>query len=849
MNKLIFRNDRYRAVERKMMISSVKLRGVVYLTHGDDQDKPNPGSDAYDDLFDIVIEDKKSVTVIHDYERSIGDTECTAFWFSDQTEFRKFRFYAHPELYIYRLVSYQYVDVDDEASLTLKTYLNIEKFENLLRGGFCIPMRIDLFDELRKETSKELISSSYDPEEPIAIFNTLNPPLKYNENFLDGIKDPDNFKLFQFQKQKILWMHQLENRVKSSLSGCVSIPVKYTDGLVKLTDDILADAFNDGFMKAGSSSELDNTVDVRGGCIFDEHGLGKTTVAIGHCVYDHSINPNQNATLIICQSEACRRWIGTIKSFAADDSIIVIDNKRSFERLKPDTFDGAKFVIITHQFISGRSCNRRIENICGYDTYSLHFRCDKTFQIANREHAFIDDELRRFRALPFHQYKWSRVIVDDAHHMYGDFFTSFIRNLPADFIWLLSGTPVSLTHCAQVSHVSIVRMISTVKQIILDDEFIENSCSRSLIDTIQRDFMTKDTIASVSSEVQFVDVVEKAIHLRLSPAERVLYETSSLKSYTLSDEICFIILYSKTRLTCDVPKSSADVLHAFLDHIENMKVRLDGVEEDLRTVKTKRLVYFTMSEPGSVSQCDSTIHELNKKIEVLNDTMLYLQLMVDNLRKGKDSGVHVCSICLEQVWMACVTKCGHVFCHDCIASWIIQSERCPTCRQQLDVSDLIYVNDANESKLWLLRENYGTKMAHILDYLIEHHDEKIILYSRTERQAKTITNILKDQNIGFARAYGIESQRTKQIETFTSLDSGTNVFILTPEHICSGVNFDICSKVIIVDHMYEDKTQKKLVESMVLSRVHTIAQKNTVTVIRFIIDKTIEEDNYLQYKA
>ena len=41
-----------------------------------------------------------------------------------------------------------------------------------------------------------------------------------------------------------------------------------------------------------------------------------------------------------------------------------------------------------------------------------------------------------------------------------------------------------------------------------------------------------------------------------------------------------------------------------------------------------------------------------------------------------------CSICLETLEdPATVVDCGHVFCHECIAHWVRQRNRCPLCRQ------------------------------------------------------------------------------------------------------------------------------------------------------------------------
>ena len=42
----------------------------------------------------------------------------------------------------------------------------------------------------------------------------------------------------------------------------------------------------------------------------------------------------------------------------------------------------------------------------------------------------------------------------------------------------------------------------------------------------------------------------------------------------------------------------------------------------------------------------------------------------------------ICVICqdnLADLSELVITKCGHVFCHECLKQWITKSEKCPTC--------------------------------------------------------------------------------------------------------------------------------------------------------------------------
>ena len=53
----------------------------------------------------------------------------------------------------------------------------------------------------------------------------------------------------------------------------------------------------------------------------------------------------------------------------------------------------------------------------------------------------------------------------------------------------------------------------------------------------------------------------------------------------------------------------------------------------------------------------------------------------------------LCKICIEEANDPVVTKCGHLFCWECIYEWSITKESdlvpCPTCHAEVNVKELI----------------------------------------------------------------------------------------------------------------------------------------------------------------
>lgn len=52
------------------------------------------------------------------------------------------------------------------------------------------------------------------------------------------------------------------------------------------------------------------------------------------------------------------------------------------------------------------------------------------------------------------------------------------------------------------------------------------------------------------------------------------------------------------------------------------------------------------------------------------------------------AGKSDCFVCFDQISQAGVTRCGHVFCWDCIVQTIRYKRECPLCRRGLQISDL-----------------------------------------------------------------------------------------------------------------------------------------------------------------
>lgn len=88
-------------------------------------------------------------------------------------------------------------------------------------------------------------------------------------------------------------------------------------------------------------------------------------------------------------------------------------------------------------------------------------------------------------------------------------------------------------------------------------------------------------------------------------------------------------------------------------------------------------------------QNNSNILDFNILNPVVNNENINTNININDISKPlSDSEINqierdqICVICqdnLSDLSELVITKCGHIFCHDCLKQWITKSEKCPTC--------------------------------------------------------------------------------------------------------------------------------------------------------------------------
>jgi SNF2 family DNA or RNA helicase len=136
----------------------------------------------------------------------------------------------------------------------------------------------------------------------------------------------------------------------------------------------------------------------------------------------------------------------------------------------------------------------------------------------------------------------------------------------------------------------------------------------------------------------------------------------------------------------------------------------------------------------------------------------------------------------------------------------------------------------------------GTKLANLIFY-IKNSKEKCIIFSQWDDLLKKVGDVLDTYGVRNVFCRGNVWTRDKAIREFSS-NENIKVIMLSSASAASGTNLTAASKVILLDPIYGTYEFRKNTEWQAIGRAYRTGQTKQVSVVRFIIKDTVEEEIY-----
>jgi len=700
------------------------------------------------------------------------------------------------------------------------------------------------------------------------IFNGLSNYIDDNKSIIpnNNIYNPNNdflISLYDYQKKSLAKMIDIEN-------NNINIKINYAYKLEFNDKQLLYDPV----MNKCTNNELYFNIHTKGGILADEMGLGKTISMIA-LIHSNPASPNleqvynnkiiTKATLVICPSHLAKQWENEIKKCNPKLKVLLILTKINHGNLKFRDFIDADIIITSQQFIMNFKYYPTI--YYSYDTsssrldynhrntYLMRFLCNKICDVGFPN--IYNTELPLFEFFHFH-----RLILDEGHEIFGEmmisnsvskYISNWLANISSNYYWYVSGTPfiniLSIINCAKFIN---LKLIDTDRNLSYcynnsNNQYNDSTFTSKLLSSfINRDYLWNNILEKIcirhnkndlSNQLNLLGFEEKIYWLKLTDLEKELYNSKKNKVSTAYLQ----------QLCC----------HPLI--VESSKKIFGDVDVDLSLMQDKLITYHKNNYETyklKLEKLDPSKHEyhmLKKSFETQINESKYLFTILENM-KNNDNIIEneICSICMDDMDRPTLTKCGHIYCFECIKLCLSSKKMCPLCKKDITNKDLIIINSPKINNIEdPLINKYGSKLGKLI-YLIKDiskiDNNRIIIFSQWDDMLNLIGKTLSENNIINNFVKGNIWARTNAINKFKS-SNDDKVIMLSLKNAASGTNLVEATHIFFVEPINASTEEIKSIESQAIARACRIGQKQKVQIIRILLEDTIEQEIYNKYNS
>ena len=755
---------------------------------------------------------------------------------------------------------YEYLPVINHIATIYKLSLNIiiEADKLLLHDYLNISLALNT-----------LICNSFDDESQFPSFDKTDFSSKSFISYEEPVEPPNNFKikLYDYQKKSLAKMIKMEK-------GDTSFTVRYTVPL-KIDDvEYIFDPIS--CRKVAEDKYL--KINIRGGILSDEMGLGKTItsvalIASNPAALDHpaakfskEFNIDKlftKATLILCPSHLIKQWETEIKRCNPKFVVLTIVTKKDMDKLTVHEIQTCDVVLTSHQFLM---------NFKYYPT--LHYRVctPSNYDFESRKLAIktvltnLWKDPVKLLALEtpiFEFFYFHRIILDEGHEIFGEmlgtgtlsrYMAQWVSSIDANNYWYISGTPfINFLGVKNSSKFINLKLVEENMQLTFDygkesihQSRYDSNITHQLFNFLNKEYIWQNILSKicirhrkidVQNQIQIPGYEEKIVWLKFTDLEKQLYEAKKGK----------------------VPSSYLQQLCCHPMVIESTKKIFGDVEVDLNLMQDKLIAYHKQNHEtykNKLALLDPKKHEyhmLKKTYESASSESLYMFTILSQMKTKPIEESESCSICLDKLDNPALTACGHIFCYECLKMCLGDKKICPMCKANLAGKEILVTSKkANVSdSINPLITKYGSKLGKsisIIRSLVAQENTRIIIFSQWDDMLSLIGKTLVENGIGNCFVKGNVWSRNSAINKFKAgknLEGDDNkVIMLSLKNAASGTNLTEATHIIFIEPINASSEEIRAIEGQAICRACRIGQKNKVSVIRILIEGTIEEEIY-----
>lgn len=263
---------------------------------------------------------------------------------------------------------------------------------------------------------------------------------------------------------------------------------------------------------------------------------------------------------------------------------------------------------------------------------------------------------------------------------------------------------------------------------------------------------------------------------------------------------------------------------------------ISGAIDALGGSKTKNIIELVKNkklEEIEIVKSKLNIHNIrnnNQRIEHYNKLLIKLENELNTIedRFKNILNEYQCHICLNVVSNVVMEpNCQNLFCGKCLLKWLKSNNTCPLCRNNVNLSELIYIDNDETKSEHQLSSKILLKTDQIINIIKSNKKGRFLIFSDFEGSFKPICQILNDNNINFLILKGDVLQRTNIIHNYKN--NIVNVIFINSAKDCAGINLPETTDIILYHQMSDNN------KSQIISRAERIGRTEELNIHQLLV--------------
>lgn len=605
-------------------------------------------------------------------------------------------------------------------------------------------------------------------------------------------------------------------------------------------------------------TEISKKIIFKGGGLFDEVGMGKTLqlitlINLNKYKYTGLIKNNKiysKATLIIVPNHLCGQWTREFNIHCENQlNIINLLTKSHYKKFSYFDLANADVVIVNANFFVNCNLNQ-------------HEKLNPEFIIIN----IFNKNVNIFNIY------WHRVAIDEFHEIETSNLFIRLKYIESDYRWIISGTPFKEKIINNYSNLSDTSLSEIIDYLTGGLNMINKIDLTNKINYLYiKNHFSRNTHNANIKILKLPEISEQTIWLKFTDTERMIYNAyladpnNATHDVFLRQICCHPMISEKLRdnltnkveslsdIQTQIKKMYFSDFDKAEEHYKKCSERIERITCEMNELvnenKTNLISYSNLKD--ELENAKIKLVDLKKIRDGKEKTLLYYKKFLELISSMENIIEQECPICLDKIKEEDlgITFCGHIYCYSCISTIVKETKtsgvytKCPNCQSHLQLDKIFLISETKSSEI----NNFGTKLAWIIDYIKHTPDKYRIIFSQWDYLLKEVGKVLESNGIKNLYCQGNVYQKDKVLRLFNS-SSETNEFkiiMLSSESTVSGSNLNNAEEVIFLDPVYGDKQYRLNTEKQAIGRVIRLGNKHKIiNVVRLLIKDSVEEEIY-----